>query len=88
MNLTLQLKLELKKSAALALPDGVTIARRSTTSLAKDCGDIGFFLGVSPMISADTSKRLLSMSSIVLLMWWREEKNVNNKMFNFNAVVS
>ena len=77
----------LKNSAASTLPDGVTIARRSTTSLAKDFGDIGFFLGVSPMISTDTSRRLLSMSSIVLLMWWRE-KNVNNKMFNFNAVVS
>ena len=61
--------MELKNSVASTLPDGVTIARRSTTSLAKDFGNIGFFLGVSLMKSADTSKRLLSMSSIVLLMW-------------------
>ena len=89
--MTLEVKqslvLELKNLAASTLPDGVTIARRSTTSLTNDFGDIGFFLAVSPMISADTSRRLLSTSSIVLLMWWRE-KNVNNKMFNFNAVVS
>ena len=66
--------LELKNSAASTLPYGVTIARRSTTSLENDFGDIGFFLGVSPMISADTSRRLLSMSSIMLLVWWREKK--------------
>ena len=28
------------------------------------------------------------MSSIMLLVWWREKKKVNNKVFNFNAVVS
>ena len=68
--------LELKNSAALTLPDGVTIARRLATSLANEFGDIGFFLGVSLMISADISRRLLSMPSIMVLVWWRE-KNVN-----------
>ena len=69
------LLLELKDSAASTQPDGVTIARCSTMSLANDLGDIGFLLGVSPMISAYTSRRrrLLSMSSIMLLVWWREK---------------
>ena len=73
-HMQLTFALELKDSVASTLPDGVTIARRSTTSLANDLGDIGFLLGVSPMISADTSRRLLSMSSIMLLVWWREKK--------------
>ena len=55
---------------ALTLPEvGVAMAKRFTTSLANDRGDVGFFLGVSPIISAETSRRLLSISSLMLLMW-------------------
>ena len=38
------------------------------------------------MISTETSRRLLFISSLMLLVWWR--KNVNNKMFNLNTVVT
>ena len=76
-----ELVLELKDLAASTLPEvGVTIARHFKTSLANDCGDVGFFLGFSLIISAETSRRLLSISSLMLLVWWR--KNVNNKKFN------
>ena len=60
--------LELKDSVASTLPEfGVTTARHFTTSLENDLGDVGFFLGVSLMISAETSRRLLSISPLMLV---------------------
>ena len=79
--------LELKDLVASTLPEfGVTMARCFTMSLENDRDNVGFFLGVSPLLSAETSRRLLSISSLILLVWWR--KNVNNKKFNLNTVVT
>ena len=67
--------LELKDLVASTLPEfGVTMARCFTMSLENDHDDVGFFLGVSPLLSAETSRRLLPISSLILLVWWR--KNV------------
>ena len=72
---------------ASTLPEfGITMARCFTMSLENDRDDVGFFLGVSPMLSTETSRRLLSISSLMLLVWWR--KNVNTKKFNLNTVVT
>ena len=58
--------LELKSSVALILPEvGVTIAIHFTMSLANDHGEVGFFLGVSPIILAETSRRLLSIIFVI-----------------------
>ena len=66
----------LEGPAASTLP-GVTIARRFTTSSANDLGEDGFFLGVSSMMSVETSRRLESKSSLMLLIQYREKKEKN-----------
>ena len=63
---------ELKGSAAWTL--GVTIARRFTTSLANDHGDVGFFLGVSPIISSrNIQETAFHIVINAILMQWRKK---------------
>ena len=70
----------------MTLPEvAVTIYSKAFYNvIANDHGDVGFFLGVSLIISPEKSRRLLSISSLMLLMGWRKK----NLKFNLNTVVT
>ena len=66
--------------ALTLLEVGVTIARNFTTSLVNDRGDVGFFLGISPIMSAENIQE-----TVIHIVINAGEKKLK---FNLNTVVS